>query len=143
MLSTCTDPSVTILVGPEDINDETGTAVNTTCVAYSEHLPSISWIREPSEVISGNGDRIAIHEQLVTRDNLTYVQSTLEIHSLEDEDTGIYACLASNGIASMSSTFRITARKFESSTVYVEIFVRIFISQNREKTGSVKVFGFN
>ncbi len=105
-----TDFDVTIVVAPEDITTEAGSTVFITCVAYSENTPSITWIQNDNQTILDNSTstRVTVYEELVTEGGLTFVQSILEVCSVEVADSGSYSCVASNGVRNDSTSFELT-----------------------------------
>ncbi len=101
---------MTIVIGPEDVTVEAGSTVLITCVAYSEATTSITWIRDSDQTTLDNstGSQVTVYEELVTEGGLTFVQSILEVCSVEDGDSGSYTCVASNEFRNDSSTFNLT-----------------------------------
>ncbi len=102
----------TILIGPEDVTMEAGSTVFITCVAYSKDIPSITWIINDDQTVMDefNSTRIIVHEELLMEGGLTFVQSILEVCSVEVSDSGKYNCLASNGYRNESTSFDLTVQ---------------------------------
>ena len=61
-----------------------------------------------------NTSRISIYDELVTRQDLVFTQSILEICSSELSDDGTYECIADNGLSNDSTTFTISVLPDES-----------------------------
>ncbi len=101
---------VTIVIGPEDVTVESGSTVFVTCVAYSEDILSITWIQNDNQTILDNSTstRVTVYEELVTEGGLTFVQSILEVCSVEVADSGNYSCVASSGVRNDSTSFELT-----------------------------------
>jgi len=83
-----------------------GNTITFVCVAYGIPDPSISWNR--GDTTLSNGSQIFIYEVLLVQDGVKYVQSIIELCSVEEEDTGQYSCFAENTIGNGTATFMLT-----------------------------------
>ena len=79
------------------------------CVAYGYPVPSLTWERDGTPL--NTQSRSTIYEEQVVENGLTFVQSILEICSLEQEDTAKYNCSAANGLSSASASFDLTVNR--------------------------------
>ncbi len=75
-----------------------------TCVGYGAESDTwITWRKDDTEL---TGDaRLNINSSVVTEGGLSFVMSILEICSVEVNDTGVYSCMADNGVGSEISYF--------------------------------------
>ena len=79
------------------------------CVAYGYPVPSLTWERDGTPL--NTQSQSTIYEEQVVENGVTFVQSILEICSLEKEDTAKYNCSATNGISSASASFDLTVNR--------------------------------
>ena len=96
-----------IVVAPETTDVDAGNTVLFTCVALGDSLPSITWSRQNGSVLD-NDTGVTIYEELVSEGGLIFVQSILEVCSVEELDSGNYSCSADNDFGSDTSTFELT-----------------------------------
>ena len=83
-----------------------GNTITFVCVAYGIPDPSISWNR--GDTTLSNGSQIFIYKVLLVQDGVKYVQSIIELCSVEEEDGGQYSCFAENTIGNDTATFVLT-----------------------------------
>ena len=79
------------------------------CIASGYPLPSLSWNRDGASL--NNGSRFIIYEELITLNEVTSVQSTLEISSVEQDDAAQYICIANNTFSSATANFNLTVNR--------------------------------
>ena len=79
------------------------------CVGTGIPLPSISWSLNGSPL--ENNSRITIYEEVIEKSGLTYVQSFLEVCSVDFLDSGPYECTVANGLVNASSYFTLTVQR--------------------------------
>ena len=79
------------------------------CTASGYPLPALSWSR--GGVSLNNGSRFIIYEERVTWSEVTSVQSTLEISSVEPDDAAQYTCVANNTFSSAIADFNLTVNR--------------------------------
>ena len=93
---------------------DAGTTVFIMCVAYpAETVSSVSWIRHLNQTVLGNSSQVTIYQEPITIGGLTFVQSVLEVCSLQVADAGEYHCYASDGFANDSVSFNLTVHPVE------------------------------
>ena len=83
-----------------------GNTITFVCVAYGIPDPSISWNR--GDTTLNNGSQIFIYEVLLVQDGVKYVQSIIELCSIEEENGGQYSCFAENTVGNDTATFVLT-----------------------------------
>ena len=79
------------------------------CIASGYPLPSLSWSRGGASL--NNGSRFIIYEELVTSNEVTSLQSTLEISSVEADDAAECTCVANNTFSSATANFNLTVNR--------------------------------
>ncbi|XP_063687572.1 uncharacterized protein LOC134820861 isoform X3 [Bolinopsis microptera] len=84
-------PEHPIVFTMADQEAEVGDRVQFVCRIHAQPKPSVIWMRNSEEVVSGNKSVITTK----TMDETTTV-SKLVIESVESEDEGMYVCLATN-----------------------------------------------
>ena len=77
-----------------------------TCVAYGLPTPEISWTVGGETLV--NDTRVTIYNEIVEEGGVLFSSSVLEICSVELEDAGQYACVASNEEANDTVSFELT-----------------------------------
>ena len=92
-----------------------GNTITFVCVAYGIPDPSISWNR--GDIVLNNGSQIIIHEVLLALDGVKYLQSILELCSVEEEDAGQYSCLTENSIGNDTAAFALTVNGKALATI--------------------------
>ena len=65
-----------------------------TCVGYGVPSPDMMWLKNGVEL--SNNSRVSIYSTEVEVGDILFVQSTLEICSMEQSDKGMYSCVATN-----------------------------------------------
>ena len=94
------------MIAPVDYTiDESATMV-AVCVGTGFPQPSISWSLNGSPL--ENSSRVTIYEEVIEESGLTFVQSFLEVCSVDFMDAGLYQCTVANRIANASSNFTLT-----------------------------------
>ena len=92
-----------------------------TCVAAGGPSTSISW-SSLSEPQLTNSSRVTIYEELVTEGGVTFVQSFLEICSVQETDASNYTCSATNDLGTDNATFEFAV---DSEGKWVEIIYTV------------------
>ena len=90
----------------QTIGADNGNTITFVCVAYGIPDPSISWNR--GDTTLSNGSQIFIYEVLLVQDGVKYVQSIIELCSIEEENGGQYSCFAENTVGNDTATFVLT-----------------------------------
>ena len=85
---------------------EAGSTVLLACVGFGDPSPSVTWNTEDDCL--GNSSRITAYEELVTENGINFVQSTLEICSVEEADEREYSCNARNALGNASVSFELS-----------------------------------
>ena len=101
-------------VDPTDVPD--GDTVLLTCVAYGDLPLSISWSRDGSTFMN-DSQRITIFEDEVEEGGITFIQSILEICSTEENDAGVYSCIAENEAGNDTANFELAVARAEAQIV--------------------------
>ena len=98
------------MISPVDYTiDESATLV-AVCVGTGFPQPSISWSLDGSPL--DNNSRITIYEEVIEESGLTFVQSFLEVCSVDyDMDAGLYQCTVANRIVNASTYFTLTVNR--------------------------------
>ena len=101
-----TDPFIPII--SESATITAGSTGMFVCVAYGYPVPSLTWSK--GGILLSNNSQSTIYEKQVveTQSGETFVQSTLVICSLRQDDAAQYNCTASNNISSTSASFILT-----------------------------------
>ena len=82
---------------------DVGSTVLLACVGFGDPIPSVTWITEDG--LLSNNSRITIYESLVTEDGVDFVQSIVEICSVEEADGLEYTCNVRNALGNASVSF--------------------------------------
>jgi len=85
---------------------ESGSTVLLACVSLGAPSPSVTWSTD--SVPLSNSSQIKIYEELITENGVVFVQSILEICSVEEADGGQYICTASNALNNASVNFELS-----------------------------------
>ena len=97
------------MIAPVDYTiDESATMV-AVCVGTGFPQPSISWSLDGSPL--ENSSRVTIYEEVIEESGLTFVQSFLEVCSVDFMDAGLYQCTVANRIVNASSNFTLTVSR--------------------------------
>ena len=89
------------------------------CVGTGFPQPSISWSLDGSPL--DNSSRVTIYEEVIEESGITFVQSFLEVCSVDFMDAGLYQCTVANRLVNASSNFTLTvSRVGGKDTNYVE-----------------------
>ena len=91
--------TVTIRVEVLDQMEDKGDTTSFTCEATGEPVPTISWYFNGFLLADG-----ATHTISETSVNITTINSTLTIMSVESSDVGTYTCNATNVVSSDTSS---------------------------------------
>lgn len=97
--------SVQLLLTPNSsIEVETGDTVDYVCVGYGgNESTNILWKFQENDLL--NGTLVGIYEDQVTVSGLTFTVSTLELCSVNLEDSGLYSCTVITSRDSTSINF--------------------------------------
>ena len=108
-ISPCISVATQIVVRPPEVSQFTaGNTAVAVCVAYGDPAPTgITWVAVADMSTLSNDSRITITEEVVVVGGASFVQSILEVCSLEEGDSGSYACVADNSLGSSNATFQI------------------------------------
>ena len=106
-----------IVIAPESIAVNVGTTVLITCVASGDSPTFITWSNQ-SEPQLTNSSRVTIYEELVTEGGVTFVQSILEICSVQETDASNYTCSAENDLGTDNATFELAVNPEGKQRVY-------------------------
>ncbi len=98
------------MIHPEDIREDTGNTVLVPCLAISEVLPSITWIRNSDQatLVNATTSRVNTYNKKILFGGYTFWRSVLEVCNIREMDDSGYTCIADNGFASSSATFRLS-----------------------------------
>ena len=102
----------------DQIQDEGDTA-SFTCQATGGPVPTITWYLNGTPLADG-----VTHTILKTSVNITTINSTLTIMSVESSDVGTYTCNATNVVSSDTSSGVLTVNG-ESREVCMNLKIRI------------------
>ena len=80
-----------------------------TCVGYGVPSPDMMWLKGNVEL--SNNSRVSIYSTEVEVGDILFVQSTLEICSVEQSDKGTYSCTAANEEGSNTLSFRTSVKQ--------------------------------
>ena len=69
--------------------------------------------------------QVTIYEELVTEGGLTFVQSILELCSVETMDSGEYSCIVESGATSDTEVTQLTV--VDNTGVYVHMHVYVHV----------------
>ena len=105
------------MIAPESTSVNVGSTVLITCVASGDSPTFITWSNQ-SEPQLTNSSRVTIYEELVTEGGVTFVQSILEICSVQETDASNYTCSAENDFGTDSATFELTVTRGTSVFCY-------------------------
>ena len=94
------------MISPVDYTiDESATMV-AVCVGTGFPQPTISWTLDGSPL--QNSSRVSIYEEVMEESGITFVQSFLEVCSVNFMDAGLYECTVANRLVNASSNFTLT-----------------------------------
>ena len=80
------------------------------CVGTGFPQPTISWTRNGYQL--ENDSRITITEEVMEQSGIIFVQSFLEVCSVDfDMDNGLYQCIVTNRIVNASVFFTLTVNR--------------------------------
>lgn len=84
-----------VVILTEDTVAQAGNTLLLTCVGYGVPNPELTWSKDGVALM--NGSRTNIYVTVIEQEGVMFVQSLLEICSLDAvDDTGTYSCTASN-----------------------------------------------
>ena len=89
----------TVLIVPSNVEVEYDSTIVMTCVASGDPSPQVRWERNGVEIAS------SLSENFVFENRSVYVESFLEVCSIQSRDAGVYGCSASN-IAGRSGLYQ-------------------------------------
>ena len=87
------------------------------CVGTGFPQPTISWTLDGSPL--ENDTRVTIYEEVLEEAGLTFVQSFLEVCSVNFLDAGLYQCTVANRLANASSNFTLTVNVVGGNAVII------------------------
>ena len=94
------------MISPVDYTiDESATMV-AVCVGTGFPQPTISWTLDGSPL--QNSSRVSIYEEVIEESGITFVQSFLEVCSVNFMDAGLYECTVANRLVNASSNFTLS-----------------------------------
>ena len=79
------------------------------CVGTGFPQPTISWSQNGNQL--ENDSRITITEEVMVESGITFVQSFLEVCSVDIMDAGLYQCTVANRIVNASTYFTLTVNR--------------------------------
>ena len=97
-----------VVIAPVDYSIEESATVVALCVGTGFPQPSIFWNLDGSPL--ENSTNVTIYEEVIEESGLTFVQSFLEVCSVDFMDAGLYQCTVANRIVSASSNFTLTVK---------------------------------
>ena len=109
------------MISPVDyMIDESATMV-AVCVGTGFPQPSISWSLDGAPL--ENSSRVTFYEEVIEESGITFVQSFLEVCSVDSMDAGLYQCTVANRLVNASSNFTLTINRVggELSSTYVSL----------------------
>ena len=109
-----TGNEVQLVVISNDVSLTAGETALLSCVGYGLPNVEITWSRNGEVVM--NSSRVNVSEKEVTRGGRLFLQSFLDLCSVEVSDAGNYTCTVSNGeLATNASTqLSVTGKNFYS-----------------------------
>ena len=99
----CISAEATVVISPVDYTIDESVTMVAVCVGTGFPQPSISWSLDgvPLE----NSSRVTIYEEVIEESGITFVQSFLEVCSVDFMDAGLYQCTVANRLVNASSNF--------------------------------------
>lgn len=85
------------MIIPDDTTAVEGNTLILTCVGSGVPSPVVTWLKGGENVLTAlDGSRVSVNSSDIEEGGVTFVQTTLEICSLELTDAGMYSCVATN-----------------------------------------------
>ena len=101
-----------VVIAPSNSTADEGSTVLAVCVGNGNPLPGISWSREGTILTNGSlSDRVSVWQETVEEDGVLFVQSVLQLCSLDGSDTGEYTCTVANDQVADSISFSVTVEQ--------------------------------
>ena len=94
-----------VVILNEDTTSLEGNMLILTCVGYGVPSPNMMWLKDGVEL--SNNSRVSIYSTEVDMGGILFVQSTLEICSIEQSDKGLYSCAATNVKGTETHSFQL------------------------------------
>lgn len=102
-----------VLIVPSSSAVDEGTTFLAACVGNGNPLPDISWSKGDDVLTNGSlSGRATVIQETIMENGLLFVQSVLELCSLEVADFGTYTCTVANSLSSDSATFVVNVDEF-------------------------------
>lgn len=111
---------VELVISPEDVSVNAGDTILVTCVGQGDN-PTITWSKS-GQMLNNETDssgRVAVYSEMFTESGVLFVQSVLQVCSVEDADSGGYTCTVSGYSTSVSADFNVTINTVPASLVIV------------------------
>ena len=96
------------------------------CVGTGFPQPTISWSQNGNRL--ENDSRITITEEVMVDSGITFVQSYLEVCSVDFTDAGLYQCTVANRVANASSYFTLTVNRVGGEYMYLLLRYKLELS---------------
>lgn len=90
-------PSIVVRPPSESDTVDYGNTIEAVCVAYGSPLPTITWTKEGCADISCSTNA-RIFTEIISYGDVSYRKSTLQLCSVDESNSGSYACSAMNGV---------------------------------------------
>ena len=105
------------MIAPESTSVNESSTVFFACVASGDSPTFITWSNQSQSQLTNNS-RVTIYEELVTVGGVTFIQSVLEVCSVQEADASNYTCSAENDFGTDNATFELTVIKGTSVLYY-------------------------
>ena len=104
------------MISPGNSTVVAGSTLLLTCVGFGDPRPSVTWSTGGGQL--SNNSRVTIYEELVTENGVDFVQSILEICSVQETDGGQYSCTVGNALGNASVNFELSVTAAGGMTLH-------------------------
>jgi len=119
-ISLLTAPTDILVSSQADVEVSGNQTILLTCIALSLPSPTFTWTRNnhPVTMYSSAESSTLIASEEIVRSGVVMVKSTLSMCNLPRFASGIYSCVATNGITTSNSSFSVNREgKAKSSQI--------------------------
>lgn len=96
-----------VVAPPSNVYIRAGETIILACAGIGND-PEISWTTDGVTITNGTDDRVTVYEELNVQSGVRYIQSLLEICSIQTSDEGVYECTVTSRTLSRSVNFTLT-----------------------------------